>query len=85
MFRETARYGDMNSDLRDDEKGTLRHTIMGYVRGSERIGAKIMMSYPYDNGTIRLWGWIPKLSKPQVPLNDILTEIYYFLEVWRGR
>jgi CRISPR-associated protein Cmr1 len=80
MFRVTAKYGDMGSDLRDDEKGMLRHTIMGYVRGNERIGAKIMMSYPYDNGTIRLWGWIPKLSKPQVPLNDILTEIYYFLE-----
>lgn len=79
MFRETPRYGNMNSDLRETEKGTLRHTIMGYVRGNERIGAKIMMSYPYDNGTIRLWGWIPKLSAVRVSLNDILSEIYDFL------
>jgi CRISPR-associated protein Cmr1 len=57
----------------------LRHTIMGFVRGRNRVGAKIMMSYPYEDGTIRIWGWVPTMSLVQVSRNDILNEIYYLL------
>lgn len=63
----------------------LRHTIMGSVRGSNRIGAKIMMSYPYDNGTIRLWGWIPAMAHPNIARSNIMDEIYYFLEDTYGK
>lgn len=69
--------GDFRESFHDDH---LRHTIMGYVKGPNRSGAKIMMSYPYDNGTIRIWGWIPKLTRSSVSRNEIMNEIYYFLE-----
>lgn len=77
---------DLKYDLRgmfrkvyagDDD---LRHTIMGYVKGANRDGAKIMMSYPYENGTIRIWGWIPRMDQAEPSRNDILSEIYGFLE-----
>ncbi len=57
----------------------LRHTIMGSVY-RERRGAKIMMSYPYDNGTIRIWGWIPKLAGTHPSRSEVLDEIYSLLE-----
>lgn len=57
----------------------LRHTIMGSVSRGDRQGAKIMMSYPYDNGIIRIWGWIPKVST-HPSRNEILDEIYSLLE-----
>ncbi len=68
--------GDFRETFKDDH---LRHTIMGTVRGG-RQGAKIMMSYPYDNGTIRMWGWIPKFTRTNVSRNEVINEIYYFLE-----
>jgi CRISPR-associated protein Cmr1 len=73
---------DLRGMFREVYKGKddLRHTIMGYVRGPNRIGAKIMMSYPYENGTIRLWGWIPRIADPQIVRSKIMDEIYYFLE-----
>jgi CRISPR-associated protein Cmr1 len=58
----------------------LRHTIMGSVHRENRQGAKIMMSYPYDNGVIRIWGWIPKLPGTHPSRNQILDEIYSLLE-----
>ena len=73
MFRDLKRDDPRYSD-------ELRHTIMGYVNRSDRRGAKIMMSYPYDDGTIRLWGWIPKGSQSAPTRNNILGEIYHFLE-----
>src|SRR6266487_430782 len=60
----------------------LRHRIMGYVpqRGERenREGAKILMSFPYDN-TIRLWGWIPRRDNASPTRNDILDNIWAFL------
>ncbi len=58
----------------------LRHTIMGSVHRGDRRGAKIMMSYPYDNGIIRIWGWIPKLAGSHPSQGEILDEIYSLLE-----
>ncbi len=80
---------DLKYDLRNMLRETfkddrLRHTIMGYVRGGNRIGAKIMMSYPYDNGTVRMWGWIPRLTQSKSSHDDILNEIYYFLDATYG-
>lgn len=77
---------DLKYDIRDmfrqafPKDVNLRHTIMGSVRGGNRQGAKIMMSYPYDNGTIRIWGWIPKLSDNHPSRSEILNEIYSLLE-----
>jgi len=76
---------DLKYDLRNMLRRTfkddrLRHTIMGYVRGANHAGAKVMMSYPYEDGTIRIWGWIPRLAQSEPSRNDILNEIYYFLE-----
>lgn len=78
---------DLRGMFRDVYKGNdnLRHTIMGYVSRSDRRGAKIMMSYPYEDGTIRLWGWIPKGSQSAPTRDNILTEIYYFLEEAYGK
>jgi len=58
----------------------LRHTIMGSVHRGDRRGAKIMMSYPYDNGTIRIWGWIPKSAGSHSSQGEILDKIYGLLE-----
>ncbi len=68
----------LRQTFKDDDR--LRHTIMGYVKGGNRTGAKIMMSYPYENGIVRIWGWIPRLAQSNTSRDDILNEIYYFLE-----
>jgi hypothetical protein len=52
---------------------------MGHVQGNNRIGSKIMMSYPDESGTIRMWGWIPKLANDQPSQDKLLSEIYYHL------
>lgn len=76
---------DLKYDLRDmfrqafRDDVTLRHAIMGSVYKPPK-GAKIMMSYPYDNGNIRLWGWIPKLSGIHPSRSEILDEIYSLLK-----
>ncbi len=69
--------GMFRQAFKDDD---LRHTIMGSVHGENRQGAKIMMSYPYDNGTIRIWGWIPKIASSHPSRSEILDEIYGLLE-----
>jgi len=77
---------DLKYDIRDMFRQAfmkdvdLRHTIMGSVHRGDRRGAKIMMSYPYDNGTIRIWGWIPKLVGSHPSQGEILDEIYSLLE-----
>ncbi|MGI9057471.1 MAG: type III-B CRISPR module RAMP protein Cmr1 [Ktedonobacteraceae bacterium] len=78
---------DLRGMFREVYKGKddLRHIIMGYVRGQNRVGAKIMMSYPYENGTIRMWGWIPSMAHPKIPRSEILNEMYYFLEDTYGK
>ena len=55
----------------------LRHIIMGTVHEKVHQGAKIIISHPYVNGTIRLWGWIPC---PDPLRNEILCKIYGLLE-----
>lgn len=37
----------------------LRHFIMGTVKEG-RMAAKVKISRPYDEGIIRVWGWIPE-------------------------
>ncbi len=69
--------GMFRQSFRDDN---LRHTVMGVVRGNERQGAKIMMSYPYGQGTIRIWGWIPKIPRSPTERSTILDGIYDFLD-----
>lgn len=78
---------NLRKTLRDEFKGNhlLRHTIMGYVKRDIREGAKVMMSYPYENGMIRMWGWIPQLPQSHPSRSDILEAIYYdFLEATYG-
>lgn len=78
---------DLRNMLRKEFEGDnlLRHTIMGYVRGEQRDGAKIMMSYPYEDGIVRMWGWIPRLPQSHPSRSDILEGIYYdFLESTYG-
>lgn len=70
----------------------VRHSILGYAPKSwekeeDRQGAKVMMSYPYDddrmpygNHTIRLWGWIPGKADMQPSRGVILSKIYAFLK-----
>jgi CRISPR-associated protein Cmr1 len=84
---------DLKYDLRqlfavDDN---LRHFIMGTIKG-QRTASKIKVSRPYDNGLIRVWGWIPeKASVYSEKWNreSILQCIYghldsyYSLKVWR--
>ncbi len=72
---------DLRNMLREKFKGQneLRHVLMGYVERENRSGAKIMMSYPYGNGTVRIWGWIPGLAHSKPSLDNLLTEIYYHL------
>jgi hypothetical protein len=60
---------------------------MGFVpkegNQEEHRGAKIMMSFPYDNGInriIRIWGWIPRIASSTSSRDEILSEIYGFLE-----
>ena len=76
---------DLKYDIRDMFRQAfkdvdLRHAIMGSVYRGERQGAKILTSYPYDNGTIRIWGWIPKLPGNHPSRSEILDEIYSLLE-----
>jgi CRISPR-associated protein Cmr1 len=73
---------DLRNMLREKFEGDnlLRHTIMGYVKRDLRGGAKIMMSYPDENGTIRMWGWIPRLPPSHPSRNEISDRIYYFLK-----
>ena len=78
--------GDFRKKYPGDDQ--LRHMLMGDVptnnrSGNNRIGSKIMMSYPYiDNGspTIRLWGWVPRSPNSQPSRSEILNEISFFLE-----
>lgn len=69
----------------------LRHFIMGTVRG-KRMAAKVKMSRPYDDGLIRVWGWIPeqaKVYRDSWDRNTVVKAIYqhlnvnYTLQVWR--
>jgi len=68
--------GMLRETFKDDH---MRHAIMGFVRGGNRDGSKIMMSYPYNGETIRMWGWIPKSACTNLSRNEILDEIYYLL------
>lgn len=74
----------------------LRHFLMGTVKG-ERQGAKIMMSRPYANNIMRIWGWVPEVfvisqgrRENKIPQDKILRHIQshlennYFLDDWRA-
>ncbi len=71
--------------------GRLRHFIMGTVKGS-RMAAKIKMSRPYDDGLMRVWGWIPEeanVYQDAWDRNTVVDAIHnhlkdkYNLQVWR--
>jgi len=64
---------------------------MGTTKG-QPIAAKVKISRPYNNGLIRVWGWIPEeagIYKYGWNREKIIDAIYqylrknYTLEVWR--
>ncbi|WP_026485647.1 type III-B CRISPR module RAMP protein Cmr1 [Caldanaerobius polysaccharolyticus] len=59
----------------------VRHFIMGTVEG-DRIGAKIKMSMPYNDGILRIWGWVPEeasVYNNEWDRNKVLDAIYNYL------
>lgn len=69
----------------------LRHFIMGTVKGN-RMAAKVKMSWPYGNGLMRVWGWVPEeadVYKNGWNRDKVVDTIYrhlkknYTLQVWR--
>jgi len=69
----------------------VRHFVMGTVQ-KERNAAKIFMSRPYNDGLIRIWGWIPEQANVwnqawnrQTVLNQIKKHLseHYSLNTWR--
>lgn len=79
-LREKFRYDDESADERD-----LRHFVMGYAGRNNRIGSKIMMSFPYDNNTVRIWGWIPETTNFGVSQENVMNMIYHYLESEYGK
>ncbi|KKM11732.1 CRISPR-associated protein [Clostridiales bacterium PH28_bin88] len=86
---------DLKYDLRQlfsgQQNSPLRHFIMGTVQG-RRMAAKVKISRPYDNGLMRVWGWIPEDAGVYQGFwnrNSVVDVIYhhlstnYALEVWR--
>lgn len=70
----------------------LRHFIMGEApQEGEPQGAKVMMSYPYNNDKIiRVWGWIPEeVTKFGVSREKVIQQIHthlksrYTVDYWR--
>lgn len=53
---------DLREQFRSDAQ--VRHFIMGTVKGSQRQAAKIKMSWPDQNNTVRVWGWVPHQPHP---------------------
>ncbi len=67
----------------------LRHFVMGTVQ-DERQSAKIAMSRPYGNNTIRVWGWIPEeVTKFGASREQVMKQIHtllstnYIINYWR--
>jgi CRISPR-associated protein Cmr1 len=69
----------------------LRHFVMGTVQ-NERIAAKVHMSRPYNDGCIRVWGWLPENAREfqgvwnrEAVLNAVKSHLstQYSLQVWR--
>lgn len=70
---------------------SLRHFIMGTVEG-ERVAAKVKVSRPYSDRTIRVWGWIPEEADEygatwnrETVINAIHAHLqrHYRIESWR--
>jgi CRISPR-associated protein Cmr1 len=70
----------------------LRHFVMGKVNGKDRTAAKVKMSLPYDNGRMRVWGWIPEKAdayNEDWDRDKVVNTIYQHLKqnhkllVWR--
>jgi CRISPR-associated protein Cmr1 len=79
ILREEFRYDDESADERD-----LRHFVMGYARGDNRIGSKVTMSFPYDN-IIRIWGWMPEATNFGSSRENVMNKIYHYLESEYGK
>ena len=85
VFRETPPEGVSRKSFRESRAmRELRHQIMGYVRGNDRIGAKVLMSYPNDKGVIRMWGWIPQLIDQKEPEKPALLKIREYMQTKYG-
>ncbi len=89
MFR--LKY-DLRGLFRKDPKDTsLRHFIMGSVKPN-RTAAKVKMSLPYEEGLMRVWGWIPEKadeyrgewnrSKVVETIRQHLEDKYEMIEWW---
>jgi len=71
---------DLKYDLRRlfAEDRNLRHFIMGTISG-EHIAAKVKLSRPYEDGQIRVWGWVPReasVYSKKCNKESILQSIY---------
>lgn len=82
---------DIRQLLSGQQNKSLRHFVMGTTK-DQRIAAKVKISRPYNNGLIRVWGWIPEeagIYKYGWNREKIIDAIYqhlrknYTLEVWR--
>jgi CRISPR-associated protein Cmr1 len=80
---------DLRRLFKDDED--LRHFVMGTIKGG-RMAAKIHMSRPYDDGLMRVWGWIPEQAsvyQGKWNRDTVVDAIFqhlrtnYALQVWR--
>ncbi|NPV30271.1 MAG: type III-B CRISPR module RAMP protein Cmr1 [Firmicutes bacterium] len=82
---------DIRQLFSGQQNKSLRHFVMGTTK-DQRIAAKVKISRPYNNGLIRVWGWIPEeagIYKNSWNREKIIDAIYqhlsknYTLEVWR--
>lgn len=73
------------------EDKNLQSFLMGVVN-KQRIASKIKVSLPYDNGIMRVWGWVPEKAEEYRngwTREKIVHKIYkdlqekYNLSVWR--
>lgn len=88
---------DLKYELRQlfRENENIKHFIMGTIKKNQAVKSKVKISRPYNNGMIRIWGWIPENPKKNDIYNNewnrekILESIYkdlsskYTLKVWR--
>lgn len=87
--------GEAQSNIKSELKNLLSsREQVDYIfgaKGSKQIPAKIKISRPYDNGIVRIWGWIPEkaASVKNWDRNTVLNAVhnhlkeYYELEIWR--
>ncbi len=82
---------DIRQLFSGQQNKSLRHFVMGTTK-DQRIASKVKISRPYNNGLIRVWGWIPeeaRVYEGRWNRDSVVDAIYnhlrtkYSLEVWR--